>query len=427
MTSTQISMVSAKNFFLCTLVAIFLSADIGHSGEGENAGWPQWRGPGRDGHSSEKGLLKSWSQKQPEILWEISAGEGFSGVSVSDNRLFTMWDSGESQLLVCLDALSGQELWDYRVGESFKDGFGNGPRSTPTVDGTNVYAISAGGALHAVDTKTGKMLWSRDLGAEYDSQIPEHGYSSSPLVEGEKLIVEVGGNKDYAFVAFNKKTGDVLWHSQTDQAAYSSPISVNIHGTRQIIFLSASGLYAVSPDDGHLFWHHRWEQLCPSTGIPTNTMTPVFIPPDKVFISNGYGTTTGAVVVKVVKTDTKFVPETVWETDQMKNLINSSVLVGDHIYGFDGSILKSFDASSGQEKWKTRGFERGSLIAADGFLIVLGERGKLALVEATSEAYREISELQILGNKCWTSPSLSDGKLYVRDEQKMVCLNISAK
>jgi outer membrane protein assembly factor BamB len=389
--------------------------------------WPQWRGPNRDGFSFEKGLADHWPEKGPEVLWQISVGEGYSGVAVSNGRLFSMWDEAESQYLICMDARNGKEIWRHKIGSSYKDGWGNGPRSTPVVDNNIVYVTSAHGHLLAVNISDGKALWSRDFPTEYGGRIPDHGYSSSPLVEGDKLFVEVGGKEDYSFVAFNKSTGEVVWHAHTDEPSYSSPIAVTMHNTRQIVFLSAAGLFSVSPDDGRLYWRYDWEARCPATKLPTNIATPIFIAPDKIFISGGYGTVTGAAVVRLTKQNEQFSVEELWNSKAMKNVINSSVLYENHIYGFDNNKLACVDVMTGEERWKIRGFQRGSLIVADGHLIVLGERGKLALVEASPVEFKEISSVQILDGICWTSPSLANGKLYLRNHEEMIAFNLSGK
>jgi outer membrane protein assembly factor BamB len=180
-----------------TLAAVLLLASFGHSDEGntksEKLDWHQWRGPNRDGVSYEKGISKNWEENEPEVLWQIPVGDGYSGISAANGKLFTMWDEGDSQFLFCLDAPTGEELWRYRIGDNYTEGYGNGPRSTPVVEETIVYAASAQGLLYAVNVTNGQALWTHDLGAEYGSQLPDHGYSSSPLVDGEKLFVMVGG------------------------------------------------------------------------------------------------------------------------------------------------------------------------------------------------------------------------------------------
>jgi len=423
-----------RTYFLVALILVLIFSLASFAASKVNAvksdrlDWRQWRGPNRDGISLEKGLLKNWTEEGPKTLWRIAVGNGYSGISISDGKLLTMWDEGDSQFLICLDALTGKELWRCRVGDNFKNGWGNGPRSTPIVDKTIVYAISTQGLLYAVKVADGKTLWIVDLGQKYGGQIPDYGYSSSPLIHGEKLFVNVGGKKDFAFAAFNKNTGDLLWHSQTDLPAYSSPLAITIDGTYQIVFMSAEGMFSVSPEDGSLYWSSSWNARCPQTGIPVNAISPIFISPDKIFISGGFGTITGASVIRLVKHEKQFTVENLWTNKEMKNLFSTSIFFKNHIYGFDDNMLKCIDALTGNEKWETRNYRRGSLILADGHLIVLGERGKLALVEANPAGYKEIASAQILNSdRCWTSPSLERGKLYLRNHQEMVCLDILGK
>ena len=388
--------------------------------------WPQWRGPNRDAISVERGLLEEWRDGEPPVLWRIPIGEGFSSVSVSQGRLYTLWDEDESEFLVSLDAANGKELWRQRVDSSFTNRWGNGPRSTPAVDSGVVYAVSARGKLVAVDAADGRALWGHDLVARYRATIPAYGYASSPLIEADKLLVEAGGDDNRAFIAFDKATGEVVWTSQTDAAAYSSPLAITVDGVRQVVFFSASGLFAVAPEDGRLLWKHRWDSSCPATGIPTNTAQPVFIPPDKIFVSNGYGTLTGSAVFQIIRRGEAFATRPLWRSETLRNLLNSSVLQGDHLYGFDIGILKAVDAVTGEERWKARGFERGSLIAAAGRLIVLGEQGNLALVEASPSAYRERGSVQVLQGKSWTAPTLAGGRLFLRNHSEMVSLDLRA-
>ncbi len=389
--------------------------------------WPQWRGSNRDGVSTLKNITTDWSDLAGQTLWRIPAGEGYSGISVARGKLLTMWDAEQSQFLVSLDAQTGEENWRFKIGDSFQNSYGNGPRSTPAIDDSLVYAISARGLLVAVEVESGALNWQHDLASEYGGRIPGIGYSSSPLLYEDKLFVEVGGEDDFAFAAFQKQTGKLLWHSQSDLPAYSSPIIANINNRPQLVFLSADGLFSLSPQDGQLRWQYSWQTRCPSTGIPLNAATPLFLAPDKIFISSGYGTVSGGILIQVKEQDGQFTAEKLWQTDEMKNLFNSSVLFEQHIYGFDGAILKPIDAASGEEKWKARGFQRGSLVLVDNYLIVLGERGKLALVEATPERFNEITSFQALDGKCWTSPTLANGKLYLRNHKEIVAFDIQAR
>ncbi len=384
--------------------------------------WPQWRGPNRDAVSSETGLLEKWPEGGPAVLWRIPIGPGFSSVSVSAGKLFTLWDEEGKQYLFGLDASTGKELWRQELGPAFTHRYGDGPRSTPLVDEGIVFAIGTQGMLLAANKETGALLWRRDLVKEYGSDLPSYGYSSSPLVAGDKLVIEAGG-KDAAFVALDKKTGELVWSAENDRPAYSSPIHVSIAGVDQVVFWSAHGLHSVATDGGKVLWRYSWENFCPVSGDPLNTGTPLFLPPDRIYISSG----SGAAAIRVMKEKGSFKVETVWESALMRSDVNTSLLLDDHIYGFDRGTLKSLDAATGEVKWKARGFQRGSLIAADGRLIVLGEAGNLALVDANPKQFVQTNGAKILTGKNWTAPTLAGGKLYLRNHEELVCLQLKTE
>ena len=392
----------------------------GHeSTESTNAEWHQWRGQNRDGISHETGILKSWPEAGPKELWRVPLGKGFSGISVSNGRVYTMYAKGEDEIVVCLDAETGAELWRHLDDYLFENRQGgDGPRSTPTVDGDTVYVLSAFGRLVALDANSGKQLWDSDFSKAFSSRLPQHGFSSSPIVAGALLLIETGGVDGKAIVAFDKKSGEIVWSTQNDPSGYSSPITVEIGGTQQAVFFTGDGLVAVAPKDGTVYWRHPWQ-----TSYNVNAATPIFISPDRFFISSGYDV--GATVVQIEETDGKLTAKEVWKSRVMQNHFATSVLHEGYIYGFDQAFLKCINANTGEEAWSARGFNKGTLILADGHLIVLGERGNLALVEATSEEYRKIAETQVLSGRCWTAPSLSGGKLYLRSSQEMVCLDFS--
>ncbi len=389
-----------------------------------NSEWNQYRGPNRDGLSSEKNLLNKWPTDGPEILWKVSVGDGYSGITLFNDRLFTMWDVEDSQFLFCLNALNGKELWRYQVDSNFVSSWGDGPMATPVVDDNIVYAVSAQGMLHAVNATDGKLAWKKDLEKEFGFVLPNYGYAPSPLVDGDKLFIQVGGRKSYTFLALNKKTGELIWHSSiTDTPAYSSPIVVTVGEIRQVIFMSTAGLFCLSPEDGSLFWYYEWESMCPSAG-QMNSISPFFIEPDLLFVSGGSGSVTGAASVKLLEEEGQIILQELWHNQEMNNVFNPSVSLDGYVYGFHGKILRCVDVNNGKVKWEVKGFGNGSLIAADDKLIILGEKGKLGLVVADSEMYNEVSKLQILKGRCWTPPSLANGKLYVRNQKEMICLKI---
>jgi outer membrane protein assembly factor BamB len=398
-----------KKFFAITLLLLI-------STPGWNADWPQYRGINRDGVSKET-ILKSWPAEGPAVVWKTSIGDGYSGLAVTGNRIYTMEAKGPDEFVIAMDAASGKEIWRYRTDASFSNDQGNGPRGTPTIDGETLYAMGAQGIVVALNTKTGAKIWDRDVKKELAGKVPIWGYASSPLVEGGMLIVPVGGSSNNAIVALNKKTGAIVWKSQGDEPGYSSPVAVTIKGVRQILVFSGTKLISVSPADGSLYWQYEWK-----TDYFVNAAVPLMVAEDKVFISTNYDH--GGAVLKINVANGKPSIEEVWMNKSMRNHFNTSVYSKGNIYGFDNALLKCIDANTGEEKWKKSGFGKGSLLLADGHLIVLSERGQLLLIEAKPEAYTEKASANVLDGKCWTMPTLVDGKLYVRNQKQIACLNV---
>ena len=409
-------------------VVLLSGAGSGLAAGGE---WPQWRGAHRDGVSTESGLLKTWPQGGPETLWRIQAGEGFSAISVSGGRAFTMLARDGAEYVISLDAETGEEVWEFEADELFEDHQGgHGPRSTPAVDGDRVFALSARGRLTALNAQSGRLVWECDLKSRFGGKTPRWGFCASPLVEGDLLLVETGGQGKSSWAnplarseagktiaAFDKETGDLVWTAGAGKSAYSSPISVSAGGVRQIVFFTAMGLASVSPADGRIYWTYPWD-----TSYDVNAATPIFVPPDRIFISSGYDK--GASMVKINGVEGGLEVQEVWSGRAMKNQFSSSVLHEDHLYGFDNAILKCIDSASGGQRWRHRGFGKGTLIVADGHLIILGEGGRLALARATPEGFVEKASAQVLNGRCWTMPALAKGRLYLRNEEQIVCLDL---
>ena len=386
-----------------SIVLLFLTSS------GVAADWSQWLGPNRDGVSPETGLLKKWPDSGPAVLWRTPLGEGFSSIAIVRGAVYTMFAEGKDEYAVCLDAATGEERWRVRTGSNFSDWQGgNGPRSTPIIDKERAFFLGAYGQLYALNVEDGEIVWSHHLQTEYISDPPHWGFSTSPLLEGDLLIVEVGGSSGNAFIAFDKTTGNVAWTSQDDAPSYASPIAITVSDVRQIVFFPVSGLVGVAAKDGRFLWRYPWQ-----TGPDVNAATPVFLAPDRLFISSGYGK--GATVIQLISQNDQFSVKKVWFNYE------------GHLYGFDNAILKCIAVGTGQEQWRKRGFQKGSLIFADGHLIVLGEQGKLALVEATPEAYIEKASAQVLSPRCWTPPALANGRLYLRNHSEMICLEMGSE
>ncbi|MDH3745142.1 MAG: PQQ-like beta-propeller repeat protein [Acidobacteriota bacterium] len=399
------------------LLGLFLAGTLGGPFAATADDWPAYRGQNQDGHSSETGLFTEWQEEGPRRLWSASLGTGYSAISVVDGRVFTQFGDGTDEFAAAFSSENGKELWRVRTDRDRYDSFGRGPRSTPTIAGGTVFAMGALGKIFALDASSGHVRWSVDLVAEYGAKVPQWGVSTSPTVAGDLLLLDIGGRADYSLIALDRKTGSLRWHSQTDKPGYSTPLLAELAGESHAVFFTGTALVGVSPQSGRLFWRHPWQ-----TSYDVNAAMPVAISPNRVFLSSGYDS--GAALLEVKKNGEDFAVAEVWRSRHMKNHFNSSVLVGEHLYGFDNGTLKCIRADNGEQEWAQRGFSKGALIYADGFLIVLGEKGLLAVVQATSEAYREKARFEPFSTKTWTMPTLSEGVLYLRDEKELVAYDL---
>ncbi|MDQ6630683.1 MAG: PQQ-like beta-propeller repeat protein [Verrucomicrobiota bacterium] len=400
-----------KNKSLWSL-ALFIALSVNLFAED----WPQWRGPNRDGISQEKDWLVQWPSEGPKQLWKAAVGIGYSSMSVSQGKLYTMGNIGETDHIFCLDANSGKEIWNHSYPCSSKDPNGfPGTRCTPTVDGKFVYTVSRQGNLFCLEAGTGKVVWFKDYQKDYDAKVPRWGFSTSPLVEKNLLIVETGA-RGAAVIAFDKSSGKEVWKTGDDPAGYSSPVSFSQNGERCVAILNASGIVGFRIKDGKELWRHPWKTM-----YDVNAATPI-IEGDKVFISSGYNT--GCALIQFSATP----PKVLWQNKNMRNHVNSSVLWKGHLYGFDEKDLQCLDFSTGASKWSEKGFGKGSLMIADGKLIIYSDTGKLAVAEASPSGYREIASAQILGGKnTWIVPVLANGKIYCRSLEQLVCLDVRKK
>lgn len=380
--------------------------------------WPAYRGRNQDGSSAETGLLTQWNEDGPRRLWSTTLGTGYSAISVVGGLVFTQFGDGTDEFVAAFSRDDGKELWRVRTDRDRYDSFGRGPRSTPTIAEGTVFAMGALGKIFALEAASGRVLWSVDLVAEYGAKVPQWGVSTSPTVTGELVLLDVGGRADFSLVALDQKSGALRWHSQTDKPGYSTPLLAELAGEPHAVFFTGTALVGVSPLNGRLLWRYPW-----STSYDVNAAMPVAVSANRIFLSSGYDS--GAAMLEVKSNGEGFEIEEVWRSRRMKNHFNSSVLVGDHLYGFDNSTLKCIRADNGEEEWVQRGFSKGALIHADGVLIVLGEKGLLAIAEATPEAYREKARFKPFNSKTWTMPTLADGVLYLRNEQELVAFDLN--
>lgn len=399
-------------------LVLFLAVALG--AQTASTDWPQFRGHHRDGVSPETGLLHAWPDGGPRQLWRRPIGEGYSSVAAVAGRLYTMYAAtvGDEQLemAAAFDAATGEELWRTPVGPKIETEFGNGPRSTPAVDGDTLFVLGSQGDFAALATADGAKKWALSLPATFQAQRPQWGYATSAIVVDELVIVESGGREGKCYAALDKTTGETRWTTVSAPAGYNSLLPATIGGRRQLVYVAIQTIGAFDLEGRELWSRH-------STNTETHAM-PLFVPPDKVFVSGIGGE--GATLLKIHDDDGAVTAEPLWNDPSMRNHFHSSLYYEGTVYGFDNATLKALSAATGKLAWSKRGLGRGSLIAADGHLIVLSDRCKLLLAEATPEGWKEEGGAQVLEGKCWTPPSLVDGKLYLRNHTEMVCYDLKS-
>ncbi len=384
------------------------------------ADWPQWRGPARDGISAESGLLEEWSPGGPPLLWKTNGlGEGYSSLAVSGGRVFTQGQKQRRQFVIALDEETGAILWETPLGNSYRHGRGNGPRGTPTVNQGNVYALGGEGSLICVEAATGKRLWYSNLLKRFGGRNTSWGISESPLVDGNRVIVNAGGS-GASVVALDKKNGNLIWKSQSDEAGYSSAVAAQAGGVHQYVVLTGEAAVGLRADSGRLLW--RYERVSNRTA---NVATPI-VRGDHVFVSSDYGT--GGALLELTEDRGDLEVREVYFNRDMRNHYSSSVLVGDYLYGYSSRILTSMNFKTGEVAWRDRSVGKGQIIYADGHLYLLSEDGDVGLVEATPDGYREKSRYSIGRGDypTWALPAIANGKLFLRDQDRLYCYNIRA-
>ena len=404
------------------LTAILLVGFGAAAQAADNFDWPQWRGPDRSDVSRETGLLKSWPTSGPRKIWMFeNAGQGYAGFSIVNGRLFTLGTRSGSEVLICLDAATGQERWATPIAEVLNNNWGDGPRGTPSVDGDSVYALSGNGTLVCSQAADGKLVWKKKM-SELGGRIPGWGYTESPLVDGDVVVCTPGGSKG-TIAALDKKTGDVKWQSKdfTDDAQYASIVPADLNGGRQYIQLTMKSVAGVGAQDGKLLWRANWP------GRTAVIPTPIYHD-GYVYVTAGYGV--GCMLLKIGPGNEV---SGVYTNRVIKNHHGGAILVGDHVYGHadPGWVCQNF--KTGEEVWNHRGFGKGAITCADGMLYCLEEgSGTVALIEASPSGWSEkgrfkLSPQSAIRNpqgRIWTHPVISNGRLYLRDQDLIYCFDV---
>lgn len=402
------------------------------------ADWPQYRGPSQDGRAAE--TMASWPANGPKALWRVPTPNGFSSFAVKDGKAYTLVtrevEGAAREVLIALDAATGKELWSAAFGTARygHDGGnagagdnkgGDGPRSTPSIVGNKVYALTADLLLACFDAATGKELWKRDIIREHSGHNITWKNAASPLVDGG-LIFVAGGGAGQALLGIDQETGKVVWKGQDDKMTHATPAIADIHGVRQVIFFTQKGLVSVKPATGEVLWRHPYRFNISTAASPV-------VAGDIVYCSAGYGV--GATAVQVSKSGEKFSVKELWRStgDKLANHWSTPVHKDGYLYGmfqfkeYGSGPVKCVDIRTGEEKWSKAGFGPGNVILVGNDLVVLGDAGQVALVEATPAAYKEKARFQAVAGKCWSTPTLADGKLFMRSTKEGAAFDVSTK
>ena len=380
--------------------------------------WTSFRGPNRDGRYEEMEVSTAWPAQGPPRLWKQPVGLGFGSFVVADNRAYTIEQRRGKETVAAYDVDSGHELWTQSWSAEYNDSTGDGPRSTPTWDDGRIYALGATGELRCLDAKTGAVIWGKNILNDNQAANLQWAMAASPLVVDDKLIVLPGGSANNSVVAYNKMTGAPVWKSQSDRAAYVSPMLVTLAGRRQIVIVSASRVFGLEPGNGSLLWSYGWD-----TDMGINVSQPIMVDANRFFISSGYGK--GAALVEVMGSGNAFNARKVWENINMKNKFNSSVLHQGYVYGLDEGILSCVDVMTGERKWKGGRYGYGQVLLAGNHLIVSTDTGELVLVRAAPDQFSEVSRFQAIEGKTWNYPAIAGGRLLVRNGNEMAAYNIA--
>jgi hypothetical protein len=384
-----------------------------------DADWPGFRGPARDDIVRGVRIETDWTRKSPVELWRRPVGPGWSSFAVHGDLVYTQEQRGDDEIVSCYNLTTGAPVWMHRDAARFWESNGGaGPRGTPTLSNGRVYTFGATGILNALDARNGSVIWSRNAASDTSADLPGWGFSSSPLVIEDLVIVAPSGR----LAAYDRATGKLRWSTPPRGGSYSSPHWATLGGVGQVLLLTGAGIVSVEPADGTLLWEHRWE------GSGASIVQPAVAANGDVLISGSDGMTgTGLQRLAVARGPGGWTVEERWTSPGLKPYFNDFVVHKGHAFGFDGSILASIDLTDGKRKWKGGRYGHGQLVllSDQDLLLVLSEEGELALVSATSDRFAELARLPAIEGKTWNHPVLVGDVLLVRNGEEMAAFRLS--
>ncbi len=378
------------------------------------ADWPRFGGPSGDCIAPDTGINKDWNQKPPKVLWTVPLGDrGYAGPSVADGKVFIIDHAGSEDIVRALNLQTGEEVWRFAYADTSKHSYGYA-RATPTYAGGKLYTLSRLGLLHCLNAGNGNKIWSVNIKQRFSGQGPKWNYAASPIVDGNRVIVLPGGNSA-GMAALNKDTGETIWTGgRPGIAGYATPVVATIQGIKQYIAFTGDELYGVRADDGSALWKFPWV-----TKHGVNAAMPI-VQKDYVFITSGYGH--GCSLLQITPQG----PDMYWQSKAIVSHFNSPVFYKSHVFGTgDQGGLVCLNSRDNKVMWTQPISKKGGLVAVDGVIIVVSDSsGDVVMINASPDSYQELGRIKPLGGKSWSPPIIAHGKLIVRNEKAIVCLDL---
>jgi enterochelin esterase-like enzyme/outer membrane protein assembly factor BamB len=378
--------------------------------------WPNWRGRNHDGVAPMKNVFNFNKGYGLKAVWKKKLGSAYSSISIADGRAFTMFSDSTFDYLIAFDAKSGEELWRHRIDSTYigHDGSHNGPNSTPLVEGDKVHGLGRKGQLFALEAKSGRMLWETHLVKDHHALEPFHGFTTSPIVQGDVLVVETGGTKTNAISGFDKNSGKLLWSAGTDTVNYQSPIFMPIAGQPQLLFAGDKYVYGLDHKSGKMLWqfYHNGRNA---------SMTPVVAGPNRLMLMSNNDSR----LVEVSATGDNFEPRELWKSRELKQTLAPTVYHDGYLYGYSGRFLTCVNATTGEKAWRSRPPGDGFVIVVDGHLVILTRTGELYIATASPAGYEEKANIKLFDNPTWTPPSFAEGRIYARSLQEIASVEVA--
>lgn len=410
---------------VCALLLLLAGA----SQQSHAEDWPQFLGPERNGLSSETGLIDSFPDGGPQVVWRQPLGVGMSNVAVVKGLVYTMFQDADSQYVVAMKEESGNIVWRSEVGKSYKNAMGNGPRATPTVFADRVFSFTGDGILTCQEASSGRIHWNLNAVRDAGGKPAEYGNASSPLIAGDNVVVQVGGSAG-AVAAYDIKTGKRAWAAGRGSAGYSSPVLLPLAGRKQVVAFIGAAVLGIDPADGKVLWTYPY-----TTAFDCNTSSPVLIDDDVVLISSGENH--GSAMLRIASLGGSDGAEVVWSSIGPRSVLRAEwqtpIQYKGHLYGLDnvgsaGTVtnMVCVRVRDGEQVWIERRFGKSNMTFADGKFFASTMKGELVLINASAEGFDEVSRASILEAATRQAPVIANGKLYLRDDNEVVCLNVKA-